>query len=204
MDKAKPASTGYDTLLVDPQKTLDPSYPGELFHIEVFTPDPTANTTYRFNSRFPPSTNQGLMQDKPVGLEYIGSDYKSILLSFPLYYIDTTDARNFLRYVLKYKFSHPTGIENKDFQADVNTFNIFPNPLQDRTSFSFHLAQSGGICLSIYNMQGMKIYIAEVKPVQAGNHLLHFDATNLPTGIYNVLLQTDKSIISKKMIVVER
>ncbi|MEI7727530.1 MAG: M20/M25/M40 family metallo-hydrolase [Bacteroidota bacterium] len=203
MNKAKPANPGYDTLQVDPYKILDPAYPGELFHIEVFTPEPTANTIYRFNSRFPPSTSQGMMNNKPVGLEYIGSDYKSILLSFPLYYIDTTNARKFLRYVLKYKFNHPMGIDSKDLQADGNTLNIYPNPLQDQTSFSFHLDQSGSVKLSVFNMQGEKIYVAHEKHLQAGNHLVHFNALYMVSGIYNVLLQTDKSLVSKKMIVVK-
>lgn len=203
MNKAKPAYEGYDTLNVDPQKTFDPSYPGELFHIEVFTPGPIANTIYRFNSRFPSSTNQGMMQDKPVGLEHIGSDYKSILLSFPLYYIDTTDARQFLRYVLKHKFNHPTGMESNGFQTDGNTLNIYPNPLQYQTSFSFHLDQSERVNLSVFNMQGEKIYVANEKHLQAGNHFVHFNALYIPSGIYNVLMQTDKSVISKKMIVVK-
>ncbi|MDP1621423.1 MAG: M20/M25/M40 family metallo-hydrolase [Bacteroidales bacterium] len=203
MNKAKPAYAGYDTLHVDPQKTLDPSYPGELFHIEVFTPGPAANITYRFNSRFPPSTNQGLMQDKPVGLEYIGSDYKSILLSFPLYYIDITDARKFIKYVLKNKFNQFTSIENNDIQANQSALNIYPNPLQGQTNFSIHLDQSGSVKLSVFNMQGAQIYVAHEKQVQAGDHIIPFNATYLPSGIYNVLLQTNKSVISKKMIVVK-
>jgi hypothetical protein len=79
---------------------MTPSYPGELYNIEFYFPSTGGNFIYRFDSKHPSTTPLGAAQDQGVGIEYMGDDHKTVWLSFPLYYLDTADARKLVRYVI--------------------------------------------------------------------------------------------------------
>ena len=202
MNKANASFAGYDTLYVDPLKTLDPAFPGEIFNIEVFTPLAESNIIYRFNSKYPPTTSQGMMQNKPVGLEYMGSDFRTILLSFPLYYMDTLDAKQLMKFVLKSKFSHPTGITDPAVSVKGNELGIYPNPSSDKTTFAFRIAEKSSVKLSLYGMDGKLISKVIDKTLEAGDYAQSYSTSALPSGIYMAVMQTGRSVSSKKMVVV--
>ena len=111
MYRAYPDAGDYDTLYVDPLKWMEEEYPGEIYNIEVFTPAEGGQSIYRFDSHYPPTSGLGAMQGKTVGLEYMGGANKTIMLSFPLWYLDTADARGLMKYVVTEKFNYPIGIE---------------------------------------------------------------------------------------------
>ena len=203
MNKANASFAGYDTLSVDPLKTLDPAFPGEIFNIEVFTPLAESNIIYRFNSKYPPTTSQGMMQNKPVGLEYMGSDFRTILLSFPLYYMDTLDAKQLMKFVLKSKFSHPTGIADPSMISQGNELYIYPNPSFDKTTFAFRLTGKSNVKLSLFGMDGKLISNVIDKTLDAGDYTQNYSTSALPSGIYLAVIQTGKSVSSKKMVVVK-
>lgn len=203
MNKANASFAGYDTLNVDSLKNIDPAFPGEIFNIEVFSPSPAANVIYRFNSKYPPTSAYGIMQNKPVGLEYMGNDFRTILLSFPLYYMDTLEAKQLLKFVLKNKFSHPTGVTNQGLIAAGNELVIFPNPSSGQTTFAFSLTKKTSVKLSLFSMDGKLISKVIDKTLEAGDYTQTNSAVNLPSGIYMAVLQTGKSISSKKMVVVK-
>jgi len=202
MNRANAAFPGYDTLYTDTHKTLDPSFPGEIFNIEVFAPASSAHVIYRFNSQYPPSTSQGKMQNKPVGLEYMGSDFRTVLLSFPLYYMDTLDAKKLINYILKYKFSHPTGLPEPGIQPSENALRIYPNPFTSQTMIAFHLDNKSDVLLNIYDMLGTLVSKVFVQSAEAGDHVIPFNARFLLPGVYMSVLHTGKSVTSAKMIVV--
>jgi hypothetical protein len=142
------------------------------------------------------------MQGRPVGLKYNGSDFKSVLLSFPLYYIDTIEARNFLRHVLMQIFVTPSDIGVKGQMSETISLRIHPNPLSIQTSFRIHLGNSSSIKLSIFNMEGKRFFERVERQMPAGDNIIHFNASQLPSGVYTVLLNADRNVILKKMIVI--
>jgi len=201
MNKANASLPGYDTLRTDAHKVLDPAFPGEIFNIEVYTNRPGANVIYRFNSQYPPTSGMGLMQDKPVGLEYIGSDYRTILLSFPLYYMDTADAGKLMKYVLKYKFTHPsTGIASDWADASAESLRVFPNPFSAATTLEFRLNRASDVSLTVYNLQGNAVVKIAVGRKDAGTHKVTFNAASLQPGVYTAVLRTGSSAVSAKMV----
>jgi len=203
MYRAYPDENGYDTLNVDTLKSMAPGYPGELYNIEVFTPDTDGNIIYRFDSHYSPTTSQGAMQGKAVGLEYMGTDFKTILLSFPLYYLDTTDARNLLRYIMTYKFSHPTGMPEPEISRQEQSLKIFPNPFMGATTLSFVIGESTDVNLSIYNMQGARISTILNQKLEKGSYSVNYAAGQLPASVYHVVLKTPTSVVLKKMVVIK-
>jgi len=202
MYQAYPSADDYDTLRVDPAKYLTPEYPGELFNLEVYAPTTEGTVIYRFDSQYDPSTNQGKMQNRPVGIEYIGDDFKTIFMSFPLYYIDTVDAQNLLKYIMTYKFGHPTGIPSYAETTDVALLQNYPNPFSSETTIPFIVEESAHVTLAIYSLQGNKVAELVNKKLDKGIYNITFSSSRLPSGLYQMVLKTDRSLYTRKIVLI--
>ena len=202
MFQAYPSADDYDTLRVDPAKNLTPEYPGELFNIEVFAPTTEGTVIYRFDSQYDPSTNLGKMQGRPVGIEYMGEDFKTIFMSFPLYYIDTADAKNLLKYVMTYKFGDPTGIPSYSGGSDVMLLQNYPNPFSNETTIPFFVDEPTHVSLAVYSLQGKNVAQLVNKKMFKGIYNITFSSSRLPSGLYQVVLKTDRSLFTRKIVLI--
>lgn len=199
MFRANAVLPDYDTLNVDSLKYMDDSHPGELYNVDVFTPSPAANIIYRLDTHFDSTSAMGKMKHRPVGLEYMGSDHKSILLSFPLYYLDTADARNFMQYVMREKFTHPVGIPATIMSEQMN-LQVYPNPAREVCNLGFTLKQSGRVRISLTSIDGKVIAIWLDRKLDAGAHYLRFSLSSLAVGLYQVKVQCEEGTAVSKII----
>ncbi len=188
MFRANAVAPGYNTLNIDPLKQMDKNYPGQIYNVDVFSPDPEASIIYRFDSKYDSTTSFGKMKHRPVGLEYMSAGYKSILLSFPLYYLDTNDAREFMHYVVTKKFGYPVGITPKA-PAEPFAMHVFPNPVSDVCNVTFTLDQPGRVKLLLMSHLGQTIATWLDRKLEAGTHSFCYPTTSLIHGLYYVLLQ---------------
>jgi len=202
MYRAYPDMAGYDTLRVDSLKQMSPNFPGELYNIETLTPSADASVIYRFDSRYDSTTNYGASQGRAVGIEYMGNDFKTIVLSFPLYYLDRVDARKLMKYVLNEKFTHPTGIPGPVAAKDDNTLAVYPNPASGSFTCSWSLDEPSTVTLTLYDLQGRKIRTLLQAKQERGSHTARFNAGTLPSGIFQVVLTTGGSVAVKKVVLV--
>jgi len=79
----------------------------------------------------------------------------------------------------------------------------YPNPFNPSTNIRFGLPQAGDVVIEIYNLLGQKIVTLFDGYKAAGYHVVEFDASNLPTGMYFYRIQTEKFQGIKKMILVK-
>jgi hypothetical protein len=199
MYRAYPWNGGYDTLRGDTSKFLTAGYPGEIFNVEVYAPAAGGNVIYRFDSHFPPNSPLGMMQDKPVGLEYMGDDFRTILLGFPLYYIDTADAKALMKYVMTHKFTHPTAVPPL-FKEPGLQLKAFPNPFNSELNVTVSNTGQAEVSLFVVNMLGVRIESLFSGRLEAGSHTFRFDAGHLPSGLYHVVLSSGNGILSRKVV----
>jgi hypothetical protein len=195
MYRAYPDKAGYDTLWVDPDKIMKPGHPGELYNIEVFTPAPGGDPVYRFDSRYDPGTTQGCQQGKITGMEYMGDAFKTILLSFPLYYLDTADARRLMNYVMKNKFVNPLGMPGTKETTGIS-LKIRPNPCSGRVHIEAVNVPGETPCLvTLNNMQGQKVFSGKISGGKGDLDL------PLPSGLYVLKIISGVSIASGLIII---
>ena len=122
-------SSGYNSIFVDTSKTLA----GDNYHlrfIEAISPNSEGVQIYAFDSNYDSSTVQGNLKGKPVGVEYLGSDFKTITLSFPLYYKNKESAKELLEFIMVNKFNEVLPVTD-EIQAIPNSFALeqnYPNP----------------------------------------------------------------------------
>ncbi len=85
----------------------------------------------------------------------------------------------------------------------INLDQNFPNPFNPSTTIRFHLAASGFVNLSVYDILGREVAVLINGDREAGWHEVAFDGTSLASGVYlsrltvGSLIETRKLILSK-------
>ncbi|MBU1936708.1 T9SS type A sorting domain-containing protein, partial [bacterium] len=80
----------------------------------------------------------------------------------------------------------------------------YPNPFNPSTIIQFDLIQRTNITLKIYNILGQEVLtLLNTTPLSPGVHRIHFDGSNLPSGIYIYRLETPNFSSSRKMVLLK-
>ncbi len=223
---AIPVSENYFPVSIDSSKTD----PDKLYHIgsvEGFEAAAEGNIIYNYNSHFDSSTPQGSMTDLAVGLEYLGPDYKSVILSFPLYFMNPEEAENLLKYIINDRFN---GISSaspiKAIPQNFILYQNYPNPFNPSTTIRYEIPNesvrtgndrentdsdklSNGRYLSlqpvhvklcVYDILGNEITTLVNKQQSPGNYEVEFNAAGLSSGVYFYKLTAGVFVETKKMV----
>ena len=78
---------------------------------------------------------------------------------------------------------------------------IVPNPVASSTSFEFTLPYEANAEIQIYNLRGELVDNLAAKDYSVGFNKIHFDASNLASGVYNVVLTSAERRIATVMII---
>ena len=94
-----------------------------------------------------------------------------------------------------------TTLETPSFsQLDLK---IAPNPARDFTNLTFNLGKASQVNLTIYDMSGRAVEsMVQGQTMPAGWHQIQYTPQSIKGGMYYVVLQADKEVVTKKMILV--
>lgn len=76
----------------------------------------------------------------------------------------------------------------------------FPNPSAGLTHFEFKLANASAVSISIYDQAGRLAY-QDAKDLSAGTHQFHWQAADMPQGIYFYNIKTNAGSHAGKIVV---
>ncbi|MBI3786731.1 MAG: T9SS type A sorting domain-containing protein, partial [Ignavibacteriales bacterium] len=84
----------------------------------------------------------------------------------------------------------------------------YPNPFNPSTKISFSLPAADRISLVVYNILGQKVATVFEGEMQAGTHILNWNANNdngiaLSTGVYFYQLRVSQFVATKKMVLLK-
>ncbi len=79
----------------------------------------------------------------------------------------------------------------------------YPNPFNPATTISFSLPNAADVSLRIYNVLGQEVETIVDGPMEAGQHQVTFDATNLSSGMYFYRLKSGSFTETRKMTLVK-
>ncbi|MBK6680278.1 MAG: T9SS type A sorting domain-containing protein [Ignavibacteriales bacterium] len=60
----------------------------------------------------------------------------------------------------------------------------WPNPFNPSTSISYYLPESGIVKVSVYNIMGELVHSQQPEFVPQGQHIIKFEGSHLPSGVY--------------------
>jgi hypothetical protein len=97
------------------------------------------------------------------------------------------------------------GVEKLDLPTPKEFYlaNNYPNPFNPTTNIRFAIPVSGKVKLVVYNLIGQVVATLLDEYIPAGNHLVKFDAKDLPSGMYIYKLKSGDTVMSKKLMVLK-
>ena len=81
------------------------------------------------------------------------------------------------------------------------SMNLFPNPASDELTTDFTLEEPADVQFGLYDIVGNYIVLASEENYAAGPHRKSINVEQVPPGIYQLAIKTNKSVISHKVIV---
>jgi hypothetical protein len=203
-NEAKGIEFGYSNIFVDSLKIL-PSNDYHLKDVEKIQASSEGIEIYLYGTNFDSTTQQGLLKGEPIAVEYIGNDYKTITLSFPLYYMNKEQAKSLFEYVLTNKFDEvmPVNDLQSEIPSSYNLYQNYPNPFNPSTTIAYNLPEEGYVKLTVYNMLGEEITTLVNNVQKAGSYQVWFNAEDFASGVYIYRIETVKYAASKKLILLK-
>ncbi len=102
-------------------------------------------------------------------------------------------------YVRIYQTSPTTSVvEPEEEEAD---FTCFPNPASDHVIFNCNLQAKSDIDVTIYDLNGRKIWNWTRREQAIGQHQIRWDIENEPAGIYFYSIRTNQGLVTKKFVI---
>lgn len=86
--------------------------------------------------------------------------------------------------------------------SETKILNNYPNPFYSETTIDFSLSENSLIDMSIYNILGEKITTLANNYLVTGNYKIKFDASDLSSGIYIILIKGNNFVLSSKITVI--
>ncbi len=79
----------------------------------------------------------------------------------------------------------------------------YPNPFNPSTNINFFLPEDRAVRVGIYNIVGQQVALLLDETMQAGEHSIVWDASDKPSGIYIVQLETGNRIFTRKITLIK-
>jgi hypothetical protein len=79
----------------------------------------------------------------------------------------------------------------------------YPNPFNPQTEIRFSLPSATRVSLSVYNITGQLVTTLIDSRLEAGEHAVAFDGSAYASGVYFYRLQTEATVITRKMILLK-
>ena len=103
---------------------------------------------------------------------------------------------------LTYTGDPPTAVESPEHEVPW-TYALgqnYPNPFNPSTTISYTLAKATHATLTISDLLGRRIatLVDELKP--AGFHVMLWNASGLPSGVYFLRMSADRFVETRKLI----
>jgi len=95
-------------------------------------------------------------------------------------------------------------VENdKSFPEDFILYQNYPNPFNPVTNITFFLPERSYVKLKVINILGETVSTLIADELQQGNHSVSFDGKNLSSGVYVILLESSRRMLSRKMMLLK-
>ncbi len=85
----------------------------------------------------------------------------------------------------------------------LNLNQKYPNPFNPGTTISFELPEALNVKLTIFNTLGQSVSVLADQVFSAGTHLLTWDASEMPSGVYIYRLESGGQLFTRRMLLIK-
>jgi hypothetical protein len=194
---------GYPDVDVDPAKVPVPSWGGTMRYVEALASVPPGEDIYTIDMQNDGSSFEGAV----CGVRYLGEDFKTVFLGFPLYYMDREQARMLAHKVLN-DFGEPVDVTDDPGGASrpvtVVLYQNVPNPFSDETTITYGLPAPRRVTLRVYDPAGRLVSTLLDARQHPGLFRVVWDGTDqhgaqVSSGTYYYKLQSGAGTATKRL-----
>jgi hypothetical protein len=100
-------------------------------------------------------------------------------------------------------FGSGEDMNNNDVPEKFYLGQNYPNPFNPYTTIQYGLANESFVKLAVYDLLGRELEILESQSKSAGYYSTVFNSAGITSGIYFYTLQTNRHVLSRKMIILK-
>jgi hypothetical protein len=180
-------SDGYSPVAVDSAKLAFQG--GRANLVERFEDIPADRVVYTYRSDPFDPTREG----RPVGIRAAGGAGQANYFSFPLYYLDSSDASALVRKTMTGFGEVLVGVADGggELPAAFRLYDAYPNPFNPSTTIRFDVPERSRVRLCLYDVLGRELSPLLDQELPPGRHELRWDASGMASGMYYVRLRAD-------------
>ena len=105
---------------------------------------------------------------------------------------------------IEYSGGTSVGEDNNATPNQFTLYQNYPNPFNPKTVIRCLLPSNSVVTLKVYNILGNEVEtLLNNKEMQAGEHSVSFDATNLSSGMYFYRIQAKDFSETKKLVLIK-
>lgn len=94
-------------------------------------------------------------------------------------------------------------VDRDERSESVNLKQNYPNPFNPATTISFYVPENSFVRLAVYNVVGHQVAILREENVSNGEHSVVWNASEMPSGIYIVKLETQQNVLTRKITLIK-
>lgn len=206
---AVPAMAYFPALQVDSLKTTT-AFNGHIIRVESIIPANAGDTVYTYGSDYTTSSPQGSLNGQSVGVLHNYGAGKVLVLSFPLYNMQLTSAKQLGYHVFANVFGQPNPVDEPIVPA-INELNLLPNhpnPFSSETSIEIEAKNTiSYLKADVYNLKGQMVK-SLFYGYPNGRTTLNWDARDnqgnkVSSGIYFIRVQQNDKVVSRKLLLLK-
>ncbi len=189
----------YPGIPVDAAKYPVNTWGGTLRYVELLTPVAPAEGIYSADFK----NDNSVHQNKVCGVRYLGDDYKTCYLGYPLYYMEKDQVKILIERVL----DDFNGVQNDPLPVTyvAGLQQNAPNPFSQYTAISYQLEKPGLVNMKIYNIVGQVVKTLVHGEHLSGSYTVRWDGRDdkgfkVSNGVYVYKLEAAGIKGTKKML----
>ncbi len=191
---------GYPSIDVDPAKVPLPAWAGTMRYIEALTGVAPGQAIYKMdmNSNSP-------FDGDACGLRYLGEDFETCFLGFPLYFMNQEQARLAAQKVMS-DFGELGIAEMPNSDLVITELAFAPNmPTlhKGKVTIRFVSPEERSVSIKLYDITGREVSTLFDGKAKFGLNELLIPSNELSTGIYFVQLKAETKAATEKIIYLE-
>ena len=118
--------------------------------------------------------------------------------------IQAVNAYGSERFIVNIKpYESITEEEEETVPESVELRPNYPNPFNPATNIVYYLPESQPVKVSVYNVVGQQVSVLVDDTMRAGEHTAIWNASDMPSGIYIVQLETGNRIFTRKITLIK-
>lgn len=104
-------------------------------------------------------------------------------------------------YMLEIPKSTFVGLEENEGLLNFELSEVYPNPAYSDIALNLRLENNSNVNMQVVNMVGQSIISRDMGSMNAGDHRISFNVSELNAGIYHCIISVDGQRLSRKIVV---